>query len=147
MKTYLIVTITCPDRPGIVERITEKVVSLSANWEDSRMARLGGDFAGIVKISVATVKADALVKALNALADDETTILVKTTRDDPTATSAPITLFQLQLTGADHEGIVHKVAAYLASLGINVESMETSVARAPMSASPLFEMSRDCKGA
>ena len=53
MKTYLVVTITCPDRPGIVERLTELLVAHAANWEESRMARLGGDFAGIVKIGVA----------------------------------------------------------------------------------------------
>ncbi len=140
MKTYLVVTITCPDRPGIVERITEKVVRFSANWEDSRMARLGGDFAGIVKISVATEHAPALTAALMKLADNETTIAVKATREDPSAKPAPFTLLDLQLTGADHEGIVHKVAAYLAKQGINVESMDTSVSRAPMSASPLFEM-------
>ncbi len=127
MKTYLVVTITCPDRPGIVERITEKVVSFSANWEDSRMARLGGDFAGIVKISVATPRAQALTEALLGLADKETTIAVKATREDPVTTPAPFTLLNLQLTGADHEGIVHKVAAYLARQGVNVESMETSV--------------------
>ena len=44
------------------------------------------------------------------------------------------------MTGADHEGIVHKVSAYLAGQGINVESMETTVSRAPMSAMPLFHM-------
>ena len=49
-------------------------------------------------------------------------------------------LYALHLTGADHEGIVHKVSAYLAAQGINVESMETKVTRAPMSAAPLFRM-------
>ena len=39
MKTLLMVTITCPDRPGIVEQITQVVIRYSANWEDSRLAR------------------------------------------------------------------------------------------------------------
>ena len=56
MKTHLMVTITCPDRPGIVERVTEVIESFSANWEESRMARLGGDFAGIVRVSVPAEK-------------------------------------------------------------------------------------------
>ena len=105
------------------------------------MARLGGDFAGIVKISVSRSDADPLTQALLALADNETTIAVKSTHEDPSAAQADHSLMDLQLTGADHEGIVHKVAAYLAGHGVNVESMDTSVSPAPMSGSPLFHIS------
>lgn len=140
MKTYLIVTITCPDRPGIVERITQRAVTHAANWEDSRLARLGGDFAGIVKLTVDSAHAERLTQALLALADQETTILVKATHEDLAQPPTGHTLLQLQLFGADHEGIVHKVAAYLAGHGINVETMDTSISRAPMSAAPLFQM-------
>ena len=52
MKSFLVVTITCPDRPAIVERVTDMVVAHGGNWEESRLARLGGDFAGIVMVSV-----------------------------------------------------------------------------------------------
>ena len=140
MKTLLVVTITCPDRPGIVEQITQVVIRYSANWEDSRMARLGGDFAGIVMISVAPDDAAALKHALLDLSHDETTVAVKTTRADDPAVRTPHGFYNLHLAGADHEGIVHKVSAYLAAQGINVESMETKVTRAPMSAAPLFCM-------
>jgi glycine cleavage system regulatory protein len=140
MKTFLVVTITCPDRPGIVEQITQIVVRYSANWEDSRMARLGGDFAGIVMISVAKEDADALKHALLEISNEETTIAVKITRADDPAVRSPHAMYELHLVGADHEGIVHKISAYLAAQGINVESMESKVTRAPMSAAPLFCM-------
>jgi glycine cleavage system regulatory protein len=140
MKTLLVVTMTCPDRPGIVERITQVVVRHSANWEDSRMARLGGDFAGIVMISVAPGEAEALKQALLRLSDNETTILVKVTQTDASHATTQQSFLEIRLSGADHEGIVHKVSAYLAGQGINVESMETRVTRAPMSAAPLFHM-------
>ncbi len=144
MKTYLVVTVTCPDRPGIVERITEVLVEHAANWEESRMARLGGDFAGIVLISVAPEKAEALVAALRALADEQMTVVVKPTQPAADA-SAGGTLYDLRLTGADHEGIVHKVSAYLAGQGINVEAMETEVVPAPVTATPLFQMEAQIK--
>jgi len=140
MKKYLVVTITCPDRPGIVEGITEQVLAHSANWEDSRMARLGGDFAGIVLISVPEENAQALTQELMKMADDTTTVVVKTTQDVPATPGPEDKLFNFSLTGADHEGIVHKVSAYLADQGINVESMDTNVVPAPMSAAPLFRM-------
>jgi glycine cleavage system regulatory protein len=140
MRTQLVVTITCPDRPGIVERITEVLVAQAANWEQSRMARLGGDFAGIVLVSVAPEKAEPLAAALRALAHEQMTVLVKPTQPAAGGALPSGTLYELRLTGADHEGIVHKVSAYLASQGINVEAMETEVVPAPISATPLFQM-------
>ena len=145
MKTYLVVTITCPDRPGIVERITEVLAAHEANWEESRMARLGGDFAGIVLISVAAAKVEALAAALRALDTERMTVVVKPTQPAAADTLAGGSLYDLRLTGADHEGIVHKVSAYLAGQGINVETMETDVAPAPVSATPLFRMEAQIK--
>ena len=145
MKTYLVITVTCPDRPGIVERITEILADFSANWEESRMARLGGDFAGIVKIGVAEERATALTEALQTLADEQMTVTVKVAQP---AASKPLdgyVLYELRLTGADHEGIVHAVSRYLLDQGINVENMETEVNPAPMSASPLFHMKAQIK--
>jgi glycine cleavage system regulatory protein len=139
VKTFFVITVTCPDRPGIVERVTEVVVAHGANWEASRMARLGGEFAGIVLVSVAEQHADALAQSLRDMADDQMTVAVRVTRPSPTV-AVGLRGCQFQLTGADHEGIVHTVAAYLASQGVNVEDMETDIVAAPVTASPLFRM-------
>jgi glycine cleavage system regulatory protein len=139
MKTFFVITVTCPDRPGIVERVTEVVVAHGANWEASRMARLGGEFAGIVLVSVSEQHADSLAQSLRDLGDDQMTVVVRITRPSP-AVEVGLCNCRFQLTGADHEGIVHTVAAYLASQGINVEDMETDIVAAPVTASPLFRM-------
>jgi glycine cleavage system regulatory protein len=140
MKNYLVVTVTCPDRPGVVEQITAALTQFAANWEESRMARLGGQFAGIAKISVPEADTEGLTRALQALNNDQMTVVVKPT--DVSVPEAPpgYQLFDLHLAGADHEGIVHKVAAYLVDHGINVETMETEIVRAPITAAPLFQM-------
>jgi glycine cleavage system transcriptional repressor len=140
MKTFLVVTITCPDRPGIVERVTDVVVAHGGNWEESRLARLGGDFAGIVLVSVLPQQAHALTAALTALTHDEMTVTVKKASSSVQAVRPGYTLCSLHLEGADHEGIVHDVTAYLSRQGINVEAMETTIVAAPMSATPLFQM-------
>jgi glycine cleavage system regulatory protein len=140
MKRFLVVTITCSDRPGIVERVTDVVVAHGGNWEESRLARLGGDFAGIVMVSVPPDRAKELTAALTALADDEMTVAVKDTSPVDPNDRAGHVLCSLRLEGADHEGIVHDVSAYLAKQDINVEAMETEVVAAPMTATPLFQM-------
>lgn len=143
MQKHLVITITSPDRPGIVERITNVVVSHGGNWEESRMAHLGGDFAGIIKVAVPEDAANALESTLRSLADHEMAVLVKTTQPIQTDESVVGASLRLRLSGADHEGIVHDVAAYLARCGINVEAMETKVAPAPITAVPLFEMTAE----
>jgi glycine cleavage system transcriptional repressor len=140
MKSMLLVTITCPDRPGIVEHVTDVVVANGGNWEESRLARLGGDFAGIIMVSTPPERLDELTAALTALANDEMTVAVKVTAPETPAKRDGHVLCLLRLEGADHEGIVHDVSAYLARHGINVESLESELAAAPMSATPLFHM-------
>jgi glycine cleavage system regulatory protein len=67
-------------------------------------------------------------------------VVVKSTRLGEPDPRKDHSLCELRLVGADHEGIVHKVASHLARQGINVEQMETEVVPAPISASPLFHM-------
>lgn len=140
MKQNLLIIITSPDRPGIVERITDIVVSHGGNWEESRMARLCGDFAGIVRVSVAEDRADALAAALQRLADEETSVIVKRTREEEVRVTAGQRLYRLHVRGADHEGIVHRIAATLAGHGMNIEKMETGVAAAATTGTPVFRM-------
>lgn len=140
MKSFLVVTITCPDRPGIVECVTDVVVAHGGNWEESRLARLGGDFAGIVMVSVPPERAGELSTALASLTNDEMTVAVKATSPGAPTKREGHMLCLLRLEGADHEGIVHDVSAYLARQGINVEAMDTQIVAAPMSATPLFHM-------
>jgi glycine cleavage system transcriptional repressor len=140
MNAFLVITVTCPDRPGIVEQVTEVVVAHGGNWEASRMTRLGGEFAGIVLVSIVAQHADALAESLRGMTDDRMTVMVKRTQL-PALEAVGTNSYQFRLTGADHEGIVHTVASYLASRGINVEDMETDVEAAPITASPLFRMS------
>jgi glycine cleavage system regulatory protein len=145
MKSILVVTLTCADRPGIVDEITEVISAHDANWEESRMAHLGGEFAGIVKISVPAEKAAALTAALRALENNDMVVVVKATEAAPPEAEVGHAIYEIQLTGADHEGIVHAVSHYLASQGINVEAMETQVVPAPVTATPLFQMQAHVK--
>ena len=48
--------------------------------------------------------------------------------------------YQIEVEGADHEGIIHEVASYLSGRGINIESVESETTLAPVSGSPLFAM-------
>lgn len=139
MKTFLVVTLSCPDKPGIVENLTDVIVAHGGNWEESRFARLGGEFAGIVLVSVLPDGVEKLTNGLQSLANDQTNVSIRATSPKTPAGEGHL-LCKLRLEGADHEGIVHHVAEYLAKRGVNMDEMVTQIESAPMTASPLFHM-------
>ena len=51
----LILTIVGPDRPGLVRALSEAVAARGGSWLESRMARLAGQFAGIVLVEAPEV--------------------------------------------------------------------------------------------
>ena len=52
MKLPLVITLVGPDRTGLVESVAQAVASHGGNWLESRMCRLGGEFAGILRIEI-----------------------------------------------------------------------------------------------
>ena len=135
MDTSLVVTVIGNNRPGIVERLSAVVLAAGANWEESRMARLAGKFAGILRISVASAHADALASALRALTSDGLTVVVESSAEGQAETFRTV---RLELVGNDHPGIIRDISKVLAQHQVNIEELETSVSGAPMTGEQLF---------
>ena len=77
MRTSLVLTIIGDDKPGIVEQLSDRILATGANWEESRMARLGGKFAGLLRVTVDRARADALAAELTRPEAGELTIVVE----------------------------------------------------------------------
>lgn len=140
MQSKYLLTVVGEDRPGIVARLTEVLVKHESNLEESRMAILGGEFAAIVLISADAAKLDALNKDLSALQKEGITVTTKGTKPAISDRFAGHSWYHITLEGADHEGIVYKVAQLLRDRSINIQSMETEVVHAPETGTPLFKM-------
>ena len=52
MPVEMVLTIISKDRPGLVQTLAQVIADHSGNWIDSSMARLGGEFAGILRVDV-----------------------------------------------------------------------------------------------
>jgi glycine cleavage system regulatory protein len=131
----LVLTVIGDDRPGIVERLAEQVLSVGANWEESRMARLSGKFAGLLRVSVDAARADDLASRLMALDSGGLTVVVERTGEEH---AAPVRALRLELVGNDHPGIIRDISRVLADQHINIEELDTDVTSAPMSGETLF---------
>jgi glycine cleavage system regulatory protein len=136
MRTTLLLTVIGSDRPGLVDTLAERVAAAGGNWEESRLARLGGQFAGMVLVSVEAVESDALIAKLQDL---ERSGLQVTWRFVQPPSAAPSGVqVSLVVTGADRAGIVRDVARILAERGVNIEELESTVESAPMSGEAMF---------
>jgi glycine cleavage system transcriptional repressor len=141
MAKELVLTLTGHDKIGLVEHVTDLVLKCKSNIGASRMAHLGGEFAMMMHLKAPDDQYDCLKKEFNVLKEEGFTInMVETNRVD-TAKFAGWIPYQIKMTGADHEGVVHVITHHFTKNNINIENMETSVVSAPMSGIPLFSIS------
>jgi glycine cleavage system transcriptional repressor len=140
VRTDIVFTLTGPDRVGIVQDVTEALLTLGGNVETSRMARLGGAFAILMLVSLPAEHVAEVDRALRPLVSEGYKVTVEETAEAQARAFADLPLYRIEVQGADHEGIIHDVAAGLSRRGINIESMETGTSRAPQSGTSLFSM-------
>ncbi len=132
----LVITVIGKDRPGLVESISAVIEEHGGSWVESRMSRLAGEFAGILRASVPADRADALSDALQALVSGGLRVVVERGSDEPPQEGH---VLLLDLVGGDRPGIVHKISEALAARGVNVDELETQCDGAPWSGDTLFK--------
>jgi len=137
MQIPLVMTLIGPDRTGLVESVARTVAEHGGNWLESRMCRLGGEFAGILRIEIPGEKKAALLAALQKIPGLNVVI-----HPDETKTS-PVNARQtkLEIVGSDRPGIVREITSALARAEVNVEEFSSEVVSAPMSGETLFKAS------
>ena len=135
--TALTLTLIGRDRPGLVRSLSERVAAAGGNWLESRMARLAGQFAGILLVDVPEAGVARLVADLQALEAEGLHATVE--RGLGEEAPAPYQTFVLELVGQDHPGIVREIAQALASRRVNIEELTTRVVSASFSGERMFE--------
>ena len=70
MPVSTVLNIHAHDRPGIMSRVSNVIKQHGGNWMESRMARLAGQFAGIVRVETDADTLPALNAALTNLAEE-----------------------------------------------------------------------------
>ena len=139
MPKNIVLTLTGHDKVGIVESVTSVIAKRDGNVESSRMARLGGEFAMLMLVTISEKEFVNLDQDFRQLRDGGYQVTLLQTEDDSGKYTGWLP-YEIEVTGADHEGIIHEISHHLAVQGINIESMDTSSTPAPMSCTPLFMM-------
>lgn len=137
MQALLVMTVLGRDRPGLVDSVAEVIARHGGNWLESRMARLGGQFAGILRVSVPVGQRSALERALADLTREGLTVVVHA--DEAQVRPAGWRAGHLEVVGQDRPGIVRQIAHALAEAGVNVEELKSECRSAAMSGESIFQ--------
>ena len=137
MQRLLVMTVIGQDRPGLVDSVAALVAEHGGNWLESRMSRLGGQFAGILRVEIPSENESPLVAALKKLESRGLAVVVHPDQPKPLPRSARQSV--LEIVGQDRPGIVRAISHALASLGVNVEELHTECESAAMSGETMFK--------
>lgn len=136
MQSRLVLTLIGKDRPGLVDALAATVAEHGGNWVESRMCRLGGEFAGVLRVEVPSDAVDPLKDALGKLESHGLQVVARPDADADEGTTPSATI---EIVGQDRPGIVKEISRALAANGVNVEDLHTERNSAPMSGEMLFE--------
>ena len=137
--TRAVISAMGQDRPGIVSEISGIVHDLNLSIEDSRMTVLGGEFAMLVSVAGGDLPLKRLETKLGQLAERmELAFLFRRTQGRKNVEGrVPYTV---SVTAMDHPGIVHRVADFFSSQGINIYNLDTVTERAAHTGTPIFSL-------
>jgi len=137
MATAVIATIG-EDRPGLVNELSELVVRLNLNIEDSRMTVLAGEFAVLMSVAGEDAQLDELEQQLNALCADSG--LAHLFRRSTQRAAEDTLACQARVIAMDHPGIVNRIAGFFSSRGINIRELNTETEHAAHTGTPIFNL-------
>jgi len=140
MDNHLVLAALGADKTGIVDEIARTASDSKCSIADSRMVVMGQEFSIIMMISGtwdAIAKFEAHVPSL----ERRLGLSILTKRTEQRAPQKESMPYNVDVIALDNPGIVHEIANFFATQGINIESLETSNYAAPHTGSPMFALS------
>lgn len=137
MLNNLVISTLGKDRPGIVQQLSQTILDQACNILDSRMTRLGGEFASIMWIEGEADRLAQLEQQLDELAEklDLTLHTRQTARSEQAPVHRP---YRIEVVSLDNPGIVQQLSSFLSRRQINIRDMATHRYAAAMSGTPMF---------
>ena len=129
------------DRKGIVNEVTAALLAARGNVEESRMARLRGDFTITMLVSFVRDQSDVDAFKSDLARIEGLTTSVRASSEDEEIWRAAKTVSthrRVLLRGNDFPGITHAFTRVLFDRDVNIESMTTDTAPAPFGTERLF---------
>ncbi|MFO6425189.1 glycine cleavage system protein R [Motilimonas sp. KMU-193] len=119
MNTQFIATIAGEDRPDLLKLLAGKTHALEGRWLDSKISRLEGQIAGIIKIDIPGENLSALKADFNSIPNFHVS-----TSEIKLVTVTECEELELKIEANDRPGIISDITHFLDSKGVAIEHME-----------------------
>ena len=134
MMKHLVISFIAPDKPGLVDTLSNTVSQHKGNWQSSSMHQLSGYFAGVIEVAISNDGATPLCNALSELDGFETTI--KVVAEKSNSQNANLVL---ELTANDRAGIIQEISSVIHQQGGNLIKLVSTQEGAAHSGHDLFK--------
>lgn len=138
----LLLTAFGPDRPGMVSELAQIVTDAGGNIEDTRMAKLGGEFALLVLVT-GSLSSLAHLSSRKPEIEDRLGVTCSFKETTQSQGRGDGLFYQLEVSGLDRPGIVRTVSEVLSHHRVNVSSLSSKVVHAPLTGTPMFILEAD----
>ncbi len=124
---YVLLSVSGRDRPGIVRDLSESLLHLNANIEDSSMTTLRGSFVMMLIVRLTKGSGISGLRASLAGLEQRTGLTVQSRplTDEEVSSRGPEPNCMVTVSGADRPGIVHAVTAAMAEAGSSIVDLST----------------------
>lgn len=139
MNKQLVLSALGADQPGLVNEISQHILALGLNIEDSRMSVLGGEFAFMLLISGEEPVLQKLIDSTSDIEKKFTDLTFSSKYTHPKQLQ-PSLSYTVNVHALDHQGIVHNLARFFSDRNINIENLNTNSYAAPHTGSKMFSV-------
>ena len=140
-QQYLVISALGEDRPGIVNDLSEQVLRSGANILDSRMTKLGGEFAVLMMVEGNWNAIAKLEHGLPGLQRPlQLTITTRRTRGEAQRAARQEMPYTVDVVSIDHPGIVNQLAGFFSKRNINIQDFYTDSYRAAHTGTRMFSV-------
>ncbi len=128
MSQLFLVSVVCPDRPGLIAAVTERLFDLGANLGDAAFAVLGAgaEFTAVCDMpdGVAAMEVELALRELPETGEGEVSVRAFG-YGDVKAESGRIT-HRIEVSGGDRPGLVARLAEVFQQYGANIVRLNSS---------------------
>lgn len=136
---FIVISALGSDRTGLVYDLTRVVLDCTGNIVDSRMSALGTEFAMLLLVSGNWHTLAKLETELKKLGDSSgMTISVR--RTEQRAARRDVVTYSVDVVCLDQPGIVHNLAGFFSSRGIDISELSTRSYAAAHTGAPMFSV-------
>jgi len=136
---FIVVSALGSDRTGLIYDLTRIVLDCGGNFVDSRMSAFGNEFAMLLLVSGnwhTIAKLENELKKLSEAGD----ITISTRRTGQRPLRKDALTYSVDVVALDQPGIVHHLAGFFSSRGIDISDLSTRSYAAAHTGAPMFSV-------